>query len=177
MRFSLSRRSILTALAIVLLAITLPNAIRRLIQTGDPYLFTHYFFKDMLARFSGAGQLRFILQPTTAFLIGIRDGVRDLRTACPRFLSGLMFQRAYRVYSMKSAFASILDLVLVAIILDLIFQFLIFREVHPGAALLLVPVLIAIPYSISRALAYCIFQRRSRQALLPLSSEFRRKRT
>jgi hypothetical protein len=45
------------------------------------------------------------------------------------------------------------DLVAVAILLDAIAQFLIFRMVHPGAALLLGPVLIATPYATSRALA------------------------
>jgi len=43
-------------------------------------------------------------------------------------------------------------LVAIAIILDLICQALILREVHPGAALLLGPVLISVPYSVSRTL-------------------------
>jgi hypothetical protein len=44
-------------------------------------------------------------------------------------------------------------LVAIAIILDLIAQAIILREVHPAAALLLGPVLIAVPYSIFRTLA------------------------
>jgi hypothetical protein len=43
-------------------------------------------------------------------------------------------------------------LVSIAIVLDVIFQFIIFDNVHPGAALLLGPVLIAVPYAVSRSL-------------------------
>jgi hypothetical protein len=50
-------------------------------------------------------------------------------------------------------FASVRNLVAIAILLDIISQYLIFREIHPGAALLLGPVLIAAPYSLARALA------------------------
>jgi hypothetical protein len=57
--------------------------------------------------------------------------------------------------------------VAVAIILDVISQFLVFEDVHPGAALVLGPVLIAVPYSISRALANRISRRRNQQ--LPVS--------
>jgi hypothetical protein len=51
----------------------------------------------------------------------------------------------------------------IAIILDVISQFLIFQEIHPGPALVLGPVPIAVPYSISRALANRIARRRSLQ--------------
>jgi hypothetical protein len=46
---------------------------------------------------------------------------------------------------------SIADLVATAIILGVTSQFLIFREFHPLAASLVGPVLIAVPYSLSRA--------------------------
>jgi hypothetical protein len=43
-------------------------------------------------------------------------------------------------------------LVAIAVLLDLIAQFLIFHEIHPGAALLLGPVLVGTPYALSRQL-------------------------
>lgn len=152
MKISFSRSSVLTAIAIVILVSALPGTVRRLIQSGDPYLFTQRFFEDLWARLSGPGRLRFILQPTAAVLLGMRDGKRDSRTRCPPFLSGLVFQGTHRGELWRSAIASIRDLVAIAIILDLISQMLIFQEVHPGAALLLGPILIAVPYSVSRAM-------------------------
>ena len=153
MKISLNRSAVLTALAITILVVAVPRAIRRLIQTGDPYLFTRQFFKDMLRRLSGPGRLRFILQPTVALLIGIRDGIRDTRMGSPPFLLALISKWARGPDLLRSAFVSLRDLIAIAIILDVISQYLIFREIHPGAALLLGPVLVAIPYAISRALA------------------------
>lgn len=151
MKISISRSSLITAIAITIVASVLPGAIRRIIQSGDPYLFTERFFEDLWARLSGPGRIRFVLQPTAAVLVGMRDGKRDSRTRCPPFLSGLAFRRTHRRELWRTAIASVRDLVAIAIILDIISQMLIFREIHPGASLLLGPVLIAVPYSISRA--------------------------
>jgi hypothetical protein len=164
MKISLSRSSILTVLAIAILLAALPSAIGRLVRTGDPYLLTQQFFDDMLARLSGTGRLRFILQPVAALLVGMRDGIKDSRAGHPPFLLALVFHRARKADLLQSAFTSVRDLVAIAIILDVISQFFIFQEIHPGAALVLGPVLIAVPYSISRALANRIARRRSQQA-------------
>ena len=65
---------------------------------------------------------------------------------------------------LKTAFVDVSTLIAVAILLDCIAQFLILRDVFPGAALLVGPVLIAIPYSVSRALSNRWFQRKLVQA-------------
>ena len=46
-----------------------------------------------------------------------------------------------------------LYLLAVAILLDIISQALIFHEVRPGAALVVGPILISVPYSLARELA------------------------
>jgi hypothetical protein len=155
MKISLSRSSILTTLAIAILIAALPGAIARIVRTGNLYLLSNQFFEDMLARFSGAGRLRFILQPMVATFIGMRDGIRDSRVGCPPFLLALVSSRERRTHLLRSALASVRDLVAVAIILDVISQFLIFEEVHPGAA---------VPYSITRALANPISRSRNQKA-------------
>ena len=160
MKISISRSSILSAIAIAILVSALPGSIRRIIQSGDPYLFTERFFEDLWARLSGPGRLRFVLQPTVAVLLGVRDGKRDWRTRRPPFILGLALRRTHRRDLWRSAIASVRDLVAIAIILDIISQMLIFREIHPGAALVLGPVLIAVPYSISRAFTNRIASRR-----------------
>jgi hypothetical protein len=58
---------------------------------------------------------------------------------------------------------SIGNLVAIAIILEVIPQFLIFREFHPFAALLVGPAVIAVPYSLSRALTNRIARGRAQQ--------------
>jgi hypothetical protein len=164
MKISLSRSAVVTFLAIAILLAALPSAIRRFIQTGSPYLFTRDFFADILARFSGAGRLRFIVQPTVALVIGVRDGIKDARAGHLPFVLELMSRSARKRDILRSAIASVRDLISIAIILDVISQFLIFRRIHPGAALLVGPVLIAIPYAASRALANPLSRKRARSA-------------
>lgn len=161
---SISRSSILYAVVIVILLAALPHAIRNLVENGDLYLFTHRFFADMMARLSGPGRFRFILQPTVAIVLGIRDGVKDAHSDFPPFLWILLFRNGRRPDLLRSAFASVRDLVAIAILLDVISQYVIFRQVHPGAALLVGPVLIGTPYAMARALTNR-FTRRSGRAL------------
>jgi hypothetical protein len=154
------RSWILPAIVAVILLATVPGAIHRLIQTGNPYLFTREFFQDMVARLSGPGRFRFILQPVVAIFLGSRDGAKDARTGARPFLWGLVFLREHRSQLLRSALESVRNLVALAILLDIISQYLIFREIHPGAALILGPVLISLPYATARALANRIARRR-----------------
>jgi hypothetical protein len=163
MKISLSRGNVFTFLAAIVLLAAVPGAIRRIIQTGSLYLFSRQFFEDMAARLSGPGRLRFILQPTVALLIGMRDGIKDTREGRLPFLLALTSTTCRKSDLLRHAFTSIRDLVSIAIILDVISQFLIFRQIHPAAALLLGPVLIAVPYAVSRALTNRFSRKRSRQ--------------
>ena len=160
---SISRSSILTAVVIAVLLAALPGAILRIIHTGNLYLFTDNFFADLLARLSGPGRMRFILQPTVAIVLGARDGVKDARAGLRPFIHALAFHGGHRAALLRNMFASIRNLVAIAILLDVVSQYLIFREIHPGAALLLGPVLIALPYALSRAFTNRIARRRSGQ--------------
>lgn len=149
----ISPSSILIGVVITIFAATLPTAILRLIHTADLYLFTDQFFQDILARLSGPGRLRFILQPTVAIVLGARSGAQDAQSGLPPFLWALALHAERRRELLRGALASTRNLVALAILLDLISQFLIFHEVRPGAALIVGPVLIAVPYAVSRALS------------------------
>ena len=164
MKISLSRSTVLSFLAITTLLAALPHAIRRLIQTGDAYLFTVNFFEDILSRLAGPGRLRFIVQPVVALVIGARDGIKDAREGSLPFLSRFVSSSVSKYDLLISGLASVRDLICIAIILDVISQYLIFRRIHPGAALLIGPVLIAIPYALSRATATRISRRLAQRA-------------
>jgi hypothetical protein len=53
---------------------------------------------------------------------------------------------------LRSAGEAISILLAIGIILDVVFQLVLYQEVHPGAALLIGPILICTPYAITRAL-------------------------
>src|SRR5258708_31444400 len=118
MKISFSRSAVLAAIAVVILVSALPGTIRRIIQSGNLYLFTRQFFLDLWARLSGPGRLRFIVQPTVAVLLGLRDGKRDSRTAHPPFLLWLFLHGSHTRALSASAAVSARDLIALAIVLD-----------------------------------------------------------
>ncbi len=156
-----SHSSITVTIVVVVLLASVPGAIQRFLQTGDPYLFSQLFFADIVARLTGPGRLRFILQPAVAIVLGIRRGLHDASAHLPPFLWRLAFHRAHRIQLLRSAAVGLRDLVAFAILLDIISQLLIFHRVHPGAALIVGPVLIAFPYAVARALANRMSRARS----------------
>jgi hypothetical protein len=152
LKLSISRSSFLIVVVIISLVAAVPFALAEFLKTGELYILSRRLIDDMAARLHGPGRLRFILQPIAAIVLGARDGVKDAGAGKRPFLSSLVFGGGSRRDLIRSALASVRDLVAVAILLDMVAQLLIFRMVHPGAALLFGPVLIALPYAISRAL-------------------------
>jgi hypothetical protein len=53
---------------------------------------------------------------------------------------------------LRSGMTAIRNLVAMAIIMDILFQLILFHSVHPGAAVVVGPILICFPYALSRAL-------------------------
>jgi len=151
---------LLVTLAVLLAAI--PHAVVRIVRTGDPYLLTAQFFQDLLRRFYGPGRLRFLLQPIAAILIGVRDGNRDSEAGKRPFLWALIFH-AGRGQSIRQALTSTRNLVCAAILVDLLSQALILHELRPGAALVVGPTLIALPYIVARATANRVSTTRKRR--------------
>jgi hypothetical protein len=139
------------AVAMLVIAVTIPFAVRDTIETGRVYLFSREFLEELPRRFTGPGRLRFILQPLLAILLGIRGGLADFRAGNPPFLFGLLFD-ARRRELLRTGVAAITTLLAMGVILDIVFQQILYHAVHPGAALLVGPILICLPYALSRAL-------------------------
>ena len=148
----LRRETIVPGLTILVIAVATVSAIVDTIETGRVYLFSRQFLEELPRRFTGPGRLRFILQPTVAILLGVRGGLADARAGNPPYLFGLLFAGGRRRELLRSGAAAIRNLLAAGIILDLAFQLVLYRSVHPGAALLVGPILICAPYALSRAL-------------------------
>ncbi|HKN23754.1 MAG TPA: hypothetical protein VJX72_02825 [Candidatus Acidoferrum sp.] len=144
--------TIVTVLAILVIAITLPFAIVDTIETGRVYVFSWHFLEELPRRFTGPGRFRFMLQPTVAILLGIGGGLRDAKAGHPPYLSGLLFSAEHRREFLRSGVAAIRNLLALGIIMDIVFQLVLYHSAHPGAAVLVGPLFICIPYALSRAL-------------------------
>ena len=147
------RETLVTVVASLAIAAALVPAIVDTIETGRVYLFSREFLDDLPARFTGRGRLRFILQPTIAILLGVRGGLADARAGNPPYLLGLLSAGDRRRELLRSGLADVRNLLAMGIVLDLLFQLVLYGSVHPGAALVIGPILICAPYALSRALS------------------------
>lgn len=149
----LNPRIILFWLIVLIFLAATPSALRYAHEHGGFYLFSQAFLRDIPKRLKGPGRFRFILQPAVSIFLGIRAGKADALAGRRPYLLSLFIDHGQRLAMLREAFGHVATLVAFAILLDCISQFLILRQVFPGAALVVGPVLIALPYSLSRALS------------------------
>jgi hypothetical protein len=157
--------NILTAVAVLILLAAIPSAVRDTIATGRVYLFSAQFLEDLPQRLTGPGRFRFVLQPLLAILLGWRSGLNDALAGRSPYLYGLLSGKENRKESLRSGVVAIRDLVAIAIVLDVLSQLLIYGQVHPGAAIIVGPVLITLPYAVARSLANRIVKLMRRDAV------------
>ena len=143
---------IMTAAAVLILVAAIPSAVRDTMETGRVYLFSQQFLDELPQRLTGPGRLRFLVQPLVAIVLGWRGGLGDARAGRPPYLVGLLMGGEDRKELLRSGLATIRNLIAAGIVLDAVAQLLIYGQVHPGAALVIGPVLICLPYSVARAL-------------------------
>ena len=150
---TLRRDTLVLVLALLVIAIAVPFAIVDTIETGRVYVFSKEFLEELPRRFSGPGRLRFILQPVIAIVLGIRGGLADAKAGNPPYLLGLLLGAGRRAELLRTGAEAIGTLIAMGIMLDVVFQLALYQSVHPGAALVVGPILICLPYAASRALA------------------------
>jgi len=164
MKFERRRIStILTIIAALVLLAALPSAVRDTFETGRIYLFSQQFIDELPQRLTGPGRIRFVLQPLIAVILGARAGWRDGRTGQIPYIYALITDAPHRKELLRSGLSAVRDLLAMGITLDALAQLLIYRQIHPGAAVVVGPVLICLPYALARALSNRAF------SLLPRS--------
>jgi hypothetical protein len=119
--------------------------------------------QDRLARMlTGPGRFRFVVQPIVAILLGIRDGRLDAKAGRPAYLISVFFTRGERREALKSGAKSFIKPFIVSVVLDIVVQFILFRDVRIWSALVVGTLLIALPYSLARGLTNRIVRWRGR---------------
>lgn len=144
---------LLAGLTVIVLLLSVPASLQAAREHGGFYLFSRAFLEDIPRRLTGPGRFRFIVQPLIAIVLGIRGGRADFRAGRPAYLYGLLFHRTLRAELFRSALGQVANLLLMGIVVDSVCQWLILGISYPGAALVVGPVLIMLPYTLARALA------------------------
>lgn len=145
-----SVRRVLLFVMISAFILILPFTLFETIKMGRLYLFTDEFWTDLITRFQGPGRFRFILQPLMGALLGVAHGKKDGATKSLVRYSGVQFWR------------QLLELLsiplMIGILADVIFQFVLFHNVHIFPALLIGPLFVTGPYIMARASTHVVMK-------------------
>lgn len=115
--------------------------------------FPRSFTEGLAERLTGPGKGRFIAQPLVAIALGVRDGIADAKQGLPPYFDRVLFTSKRKLYEVKTALKHIAAALTVGIVLDLIFQWIIFQALFLLPALLVGSVLVALPYVLARGLS------------------------
>jgi hypothetical protein len=117
------------------------------------------FFQSIQADLSGRGifggsfQIRLVLQPLLAVLLGLRFGIRDAKAGRPPIIKDIARSKGHRGSRFTEAARDAIVPLLVAFIIDSILQQIINGRIRPLAAVIVGGLLVFLPFLITRALA------------------------
>src|SRR5262249_43058383 len=108
--------------------------------------------------------MRFYLQPLMSTFFAIKDGLHDARVGAPPYLWTIIFDPSQRSALIHHGWKSVGRIFLLAIVLDVIYQFLVLGGLRPVEGLLVSITLALLPYLCLRGIVNRIvrsFQRTS----------------
>ena len=117
---------------------------------------------EIIARPSGPLALRVYLQPLMAALFAFRDGKRDAATGRPPYFWSLFTDPSHRGEQIESGWRSIGKIIVLAIVLDVIYQFVVLKGPRPLETLIVAALLAVVPYVLLRGLFNRILRSRRR---------------
>jgi len=118
------------------------------------------FWENLVSRVGGPMTFRLILQPIMAAIFAVRGGLKDAREGRPAYFWALFTDSVNRRDMLRDGWKSVGRVFVFAIIIDLVYQWIVFRWFYPGEALLVSAILAFIPYLLIRGPVNRIARRR-----------------
>jgi hypothetical protein len=114
---------------------------------------TTRFVADLIGRLSGPLSFRLILQPMMAAFFALRDGLKEERKDLPPYFWGLFSASpALRRELIRNGWKAVVKVFSLAVVLDVVYQVIVFRWVYPFEALAVAIILAIVPYVLLRGL-------------------------
>ena len=109
--------------------------------------FVTRFFTDLIGRVTGPMSFRLFLQPAVAAFFAFRDGLADAREGRPphfwRMVTGPPEARKRRT---KETMTAVFKVFIMAVVMDCVYQLLVFGFVYPLEAIVTAVILAILPY-------------------------------
>ena len=111
------------------------------------------FVADLVGRVHGPLTFRLILQPLMAAFFAVRDGVKGAREGRPPYFWSLFNSpAAERRRLLQEGWKAVVKVFLLAFVLDVVYQVIVFRWVYPFESLAVSIILAFLPYLLLRGL-------------------------
>ena len=106
--------------------------------------------EDLVGRVSGPMKFRLLLQPVMAAIFAIRAGLKDAKEGKPAYFWAIFTEPALRRDLIKEGWLAVGKVFIIAIIIDAIYQYVVFRWFYPGEAIVVAAILALVPYLLIR---------------------------
>jgi len=108
------------------------------------------FWDQLIAQPSGPLAFRLILQPIMAAILAILDGLKDARAGRSPYLWTILSDPAQRAGYLREGLKRVSRVIVFALLMDAIYQFMVLGRFYPGEALVIAFVLAFLPYLLLR---------------------------
>ena len=107
-------------------------------------------WEQLAGRIEGPFAFRFVLQPLVASILAIRAGVADAQDHRAPYLWSVLSDPVERPQLIRDGINDVMRVFVFGILIDVIYQLMVFRWVYPLQSLLVAIVLAIVPYALLR---------------------------
>ena len=107
-------------------------------------------WENMSGRVGGPMSFRLVLQPAVAVILAVRAGIRDARAGRPFYTKSVFTDPVHRAALLRDGWKEISKVFVMAIVIDIIYQWIVFRWIHPFGMLFVAFFLACVPYLMIR---------------------------
>src|ERR1700739_551870 len=115
---------------------------------------------QLIARVSGPMKFRLVLQPCMAAFFAIRSGLADAKAGKSPYFWSIVYDPKQREDLLKDGWKSVGRVIILAGVLDVVYQIIEIHFVYPGEAIIVAFILALLPYLVLRGLTTRIARER-----------------
>lgn len=145
-------RALNSALPRLILYLAVAMIVAGIILHGISFPVFERIWNDLLDRPAGPLTFRFLLQPAMSIVFGVRDGLRDAKSERTPYFWTMLTDSTKRRERLREGVMSTGKIILLAIVLDLIYQIIELKTFYPVEALIVAIILAFVPYVSIRGL-------------------------
>ncbi len=127
--------------------------LRRYSRTGNGADMEEYLrrvWEELIGRVHGPLTFRLILQPLTAAVLATRAAAKDAREGRPAYGWALITDRVRRRALLREGWREVAKVFVAAVIIDLIYEIVVFHRIYPGQSVIVAAILALLPYPLFR---------------------------